>query len=144
MNHLFVAIQGFLIGTVALLSFGHAIVPNSSPTPAPKVDSIVRTGEYSYQGYTLKYLVNLPKDGGKVTGKFSGVCSGPIEGNYNAGPAQSVEGQTSVNCPFFQHFKVNYVAHLDLTKGLAYIDWQGNIPYNQGTGSFTFNFTPVN
>lgn len=119
--------------------------PTPIPTPAPK-NYIIRSGEYSYAGQTLKYTIHLPKNGGKLTGSFSGACNGPIEGTFDGGPAQVAEGEAEARCIFLLNKKLEakYVAHFDLEGGKAYVDWKGDIPYTSGQGSFTAEFEPVN
>lgn len=120
--------------------------PNPTPTPTISGDVIIRSGQYSYAGQTLKYTINLPKNGGPLSGEFSGACSGPITGTFDAGPAKAASGEATATCPVLlnQKLTATYIAHFDFEKGQAYIDWQGNIPYTKGQGSFTIGFEPVN
>lgn len=138
----------FIFGILISLSTAvSAILPvNQSTAISTHANMIIRSGEYSYSGQTLKYKVHIPKNGGKISGNLTGVCNGPIEGDYNSGPAKVVEGRAKATCPILLNKKlsVRYTAHLDLEKGKAYIDWQGDIPYTNGLGSFTFDFEPVN
>jgi hypothetical protein len=144
-------VQTFLIGAVTTLVVATSSLLPSSPVSQPQqqpiVDSsvIVRSGQYTYSGQTLKYLVNIPKKGGKITGNFTGVCNGPITGTFDAGPGQSGMGKATATCPILLNKKLEatYVAHFDFNAGKAYIDWVGDLPYTSGKGSFTFDFEPV-
>ncbi len=141
-------IKNFALAASAVMSVYFPAVAQNIDLPKPSLmpeNIITRSGQYTYSGQTLKFIVNIPKSGGEVSGKFNGVCSGPITGHYNSGPAQSIEGKASATCLILLNKKlsVNYIAHLNLEKGKAYIDWTGNLPYTPGKGSFTFDFEPV-
>lgn len=155
--HFFAPIQGLILSLVAALAIGNHNAPivsnidkniaSASASSSQTEDTFTRDGSYTSNGQTLKYTVTFPKNGGPISGKFSGVCSGPITGTYNPNPAQSIEdGKATATCLILLNRKltVTYIAHLDLKNGHAYIDWQGNIPYTKGQGSFTVNFAPVN
>jgi hypothetical protein len=120
-------------------------LPTPSPTPIfSDADYINRDGSYSYSGQTLKYVIHIPKKGGAVTGQFSEVCHGPITGTYNT-VAESVEGIAKATCPILLNKKLEafYTSHFDWSKGKAYINWSGDIPYTEGHGGFTMDFEPV-
>lgn len=145
-------LQNISLALSAVMAAYFPSTGNLLPTPAssPEVkqvqqDMITRTGSYTYSGLTLKYIINIPKNGGEVTGKFSGACNGPISGKYSAGLGQEVLGKASASCPILLNktYKVTYVAHLRLDEGKAFIDWTGDLPYTNGSGSFTFDFEPV-
>lgn len=149
--NIFEGVQHLVLGAAAVLSAyfstGNSITrPEINIQKETHANIVTRSGEYSYSGQTLKYTVNIPKDGGKVTGHFNGVCSGPIGGFYGGGLSKTVQGRASATCPILLSKKLtaSYTAHLDLENGKVYIDWQGDIPYTSGSGSFTINFEPVN
>jgi hypothetical protein len=140
------ALSGAFINQAADVSEINHDIASASASSTREEKLEIRSGQYTYNGQTLKYEVKIPVDGGKVVGKFSGVCSGPITGEYNAGPAKVIEGNATVICPILLNKKLSakYTAHLDLNTGVAYIDWVGNIPSTEGHGSFQMGFAPFN
>jgi|SRR3989344_96192 len=152
--NIFEGLSHFAIGIAAVFS---AYFPATSVLTEPQIfgisqkeihsNIITRTGEYTYNGQTLKYRVNIPLDGGNIEGNFSGVCHGTISGYYKGSPSYAIDnGEAKATCPILLNKKLTatYVTHLDLEKGKAYIDWKGDIPYTSGIGSFTVDFEPVN
>lgn len=154
MINLISGLQHISLSIAAVLAayFPAAISINSQPTLAPKSaieargNIITRSGQYSYSGQTLKYSVNIPKDGGEINGQFSGACHGPIKGYFKGAPSYAIDdGQAQAVCLILLNKKLSatYIAHLDLENGKAYIDWIGDIPYTPRKGSFTIEFEPV-
>ncbi|MBI2338392.1 hypothetical protein HYU95_04375 [Candidatus Daviesbacteria bacterium] len=150
MDNLFAGIKNFTLTVVAALTtiVPVAITPTPVPTPlpTPSENIVVRSGEYSYSGYTLKYTLNIPKKGGAVTGNLSGVCEGPITGNYDGKEGGKAAGEAQANCRiavFTYNLKATYDANLYLKQGKVDVNWAGEIPYTSNKGSFTVNFDPV-
>lgn len=154
MNNILLGLQHFALGTVAFLSTinpggiaNHK--PQVTPTPKPVINKniVSRSGQYSYSGYTLKYTVNVPKDGGEVTGSLDGVCKGPITGKFEGGEGGSVEGSAKASCgiSFITYdLEAKYNGKIYLKEGKIDLDWEGKIPYTKNQGSFTINFEPAN
>lgn len=149
MNNLLLGLKTLTLGIVAALSTTTpTLVPRVTPTPltTPAKNMVVRSGEYSYSGYTLKYTLRIPKDGGKVTGSFGGVCEGPITGQFDGKEGGKVIGEAKANCRiafFSYHLKAGYDANLYLEQGKVDVNWTGEIPYTSNKGSFSINFEPV-
>ena len=51
-----------------------------------------------YQHHTIDIMVNIPKDGGQVTGTVSGDCNGNITGQYDGKEGGSINGQVGIYC----------------------------------------------
>lgn len=126
------------------------VIPYPMPTPVGidnmKTDLVTRSGEYSYQGYTLKYSVTFPKNGGKVSGSLDGICKGDITGEYEGGEGGKATGQAKATCKvlFIKYdLKTDYDAYIYQGIGKIDVNWRGDIPYTPGKGSFTINFEPV-
>lgn len=149
MNNLLAGLKTLTLGLVAALTATTPTVfPKATPVPvpAPAKNIIVRSGEYSYSGYTLKYTLRIPKDGGKVTGNFSDACEGPITGNFDGKEGGKVTGEAQANCKivlFTYKLKANYEAKLYLNQGKVDVDWTGKMPYVGDQGSFTIYFEPA-
>ncbi|MBI3486189.1 hypothetical protein HY025_04615 [Candidatus Daviesbacteria bacterium] len=154
MFNLFNGFQKLSLSVVAALSSivasQPAVVakaPVKTPSPVATViqDTVTKSGEYNYSGQSIKYIVNFPKQAGKITGNLSGTCSGPIDGNFDGKEGGQIEGKVSASCQVAflkQDFVVNYSGKLYLKDGRADLNWQGNIPFTENHGSFTLNFSP--
>lgn len=154
MDNLILGIKGIVLGITTTLSavtstyFASPPSPTPAPTPVAQVqkDVVTRSGEYSYSGYTLKYSLNVPKNGGDINGQFSGVCNGPIIGKFAGGSGGNIEGSTQANCKvaiFSYNLKVTYTGKLYLKMGKVDINWAGQIPYTNNSGNLSINFEPV-
>lgn len=65
--------------------------------PEPE-GAVTATGTYEYKGYSVNITMNIPLEGGNVTGSVSGTCEGSIRGANGSG----VSGKFSGTCdPFF-------------------------------------------
>ncbi|MCL5784290.1 MAG: hypothetical protein M1142_02975 [Patescibacteria group bacterium] len=152
MNNFLLGIKNLTLGIVAALSVTTPTIfpkatPAPTPLPTPAKNVVVRTGEYSYQGHTLKYTLRIPKNGGPITGDFSDACEGPITGTFDGQEGGNVTGKAEANCKvvlFNYNLKATYNAKLYLKQGKVDINWEGKIPYVGDKGSFTINFEPVN
>lgn len=66
--------------------------------PEPE-GSVVATGSYTYKGNTVGVTMNIPLDGGAVTGFASDTCEGRVTGDYGRG---AINGSMAGACsPFF-------------------------------------------
>lgn len=151
MGDLFSNLKSFVLGITTLISTATspalpASTIQATPTPTPTVvqkDIVTRSGEYSYSNYTVRYEISVPEKGGPITGSVSGVCEGPITGNFTGGEGGNIEGQAEATCKvaiFSYNLKVNYTGKLYLKEGKVDVNWTGNIPYTQSSGSLTLNF----
>lgn len=152
MDNLLIGLKSLTLGIVAVLTTTTPIIslfPKADPTPLPTPvaeNTVERSGEYTYSGYTLRYTLRIPKDGGAVDGNFSGVCEGPITGSFDGKEGGKVTGEAKANCKiaFFSYkLKAAYDANLYLKLGKVDVNWTGEIPYTPNKGSFTMNFEPV-
>ena len=146
MNYLVEGLERFiLVSSAVLAAYFPAIAPNLPVQNEVQTDVIVRSGQYSYAGQTLKYMVNIPKNGGEINGKLTGACKGTITGFYKGAPSFAIDnGYAKARCPILlnKKFTVSYVAHISLYEGWAAIDWMGDLPSTNGKGSFTTYFEP--
>ena len=153
MNNFLEAVRNWIIGTTALLS---AAISAVSPTPAPSPSSlpqisnqenvVTRSGQYTHKGYTLGYTLSVPKEGGEFSGSFNGTCEGPITGQFEGGEGGKIEGEAEARCKvavFSYDLNATYKGKLYLNEGKAEINWEGEIPFTLGKGSFAVNFDPT-
>jgi len=60
------------------------------------------TGIYSFKGYSVNMTLNIPLEGGAVTGSVSGTCDGKIKGTFDGKNNGAISGKMSGTCdPFF-------------------------------------------
>ena len=70
--------------------------------PEPEPDGVVATGAYAYKGYSVTITMNIPLEGGAVTGSVSDTCDGTVKGTYNGQQNGVISGTLSGACsPFF-------------------------------------------
>lgn len=158
MDNLILGIKSVILGITATLSAVTSTYftppptppPAGGPSPAPlalvQKGMVERSGEYSYSGYSLKYTVRVNKNGGPITGEFSGACVGPISGKFSGGEGGNIEGSAQANCKvaiFSYNLKVSYTGKLYLKSGKVDLSWAGQIPYTQNFGNLSINFEPV-
>ena len=65
----------------------------------PEEGTVTATGVYTYKGYPVTIVFQIPLKGGAVTGSVSDTCEGGVQGNYAEG---RISGSMSGVCsPFF-------------------------------------------
>lgn len=156
MNDLILGVKYFVLGITTMISTVTTsvfVAPKATPTPTPSPTAqiqknlVVREGEYTYSGYSLKYSLSVPKNGGDINGNFSGVCEGPIIGYFAGGEGGDIKGSAQVDCKIAflsYNLKATYTGKLYLKQGKVDLNWEGEIPYTQNSGSLSINFEPVN
>lgn len=152
MDNFLSGIQQIGLGIAAFfttVTHSGSITPVVTPTPQPTFppNIITRSGKYDYQNYQLRYTLHIPKDGGAISGEVSGVCNGPILGDFDGKEGGIVKGVAQANCKiavFSYHLEGRYTGKLYLKQGKVDLDWVGQIPFTQNHGSFTVGFDPVN
>ena len=74
--------------------------------------AVVASGVYEWKGYTVNITMNIPLEGGTVTGVVSGTCDGKVTGTYNGQSNGVISGSMSGVCaPFF----INIPSSADFT-----------------------------
>lgn len=64
--------------------------------------TVVATGVYSYDKYSVTLKANIPLEGGAVTGIVSGTCEGMLKGTFNGQNNGQLSGTIAASCsPFF-------------------------------------------
>ena len=71
--------------------------PSEPTRPARNPTVIVANGNLSGGKYSVTISMNIPAEGGAVTGAFSGTCDGKITGTYNAGDG-TIAGKAFGSC----------------------------------------------
>lgn len=119
--------------------------PVNNPETVIQQNMVVRSGVITYSEQSVKYIINIPKNGGDVTGSVSGICNGSITGTYDGGEGGNISGTANPSCGVAfirQTFNISYNGQLYLKQGKADLNWEGDIPSTPGKGSYTFNFEP--
>lgn len=123
-------------------------------------DTIIISSTMTYGGYPnqgIRFNITMPKAGGDISGNFSGLCNGSINGYYNGGEgsinARYEGGKSnfilgrawgSCNIPFLDRaVDISYTGTMFPKDGKADIDWQSHSGVTgENSGSFTQNFIP--
>lgn len=122
---------------------------SKAPLDESKVseDKIINaSGEVQEYGQKVRYELSFHKKGGEVKGTIGGACNGPIDGNFDGKNAGLINGTITGNCQvgiFKQNINATYRGSVHLSTGIIDITWNGNVPFSNGSGSFTLNFTPI-
>lgn len=65
-------------------------------------DGVTAVGTYTYKDYPVTITMNIPLDGGDVTGTVSGTCDGRVKGTFSGKNNGVISGRLSGACsPFF-------------------------------------------
>lgn len=92
--------------------------------PASEEGTVTATGSYEHKGYSVNVTMNIPLEGGSVTGTVTGACDGKVKGTYNGG---TISGSMSGTCdPFF-------------VKLPASAEYSGSV--NKSAKTVTYSFT---
>ncbi len=68
----------------------------------PEAEGVVATGTYEYKGYPVNVSMNIPLEGGAVTGSVSATCDGTVKGTFSGQANGVISGTMSGACsPFF-------------------------------------------
>ncbi len=75
-----------------------------SEEPVPE-GAATATGNYTYQGHTVTFTLNIPLEGGAVTGSVSGTCDGSVQNaSFTGDDNGAISGKITGTCdPFFVH-----------------------------------------
>lgn len=148
LSNMIASIMAAVVGLASSVVPGIS-TPQATPTPTPNVviqeNMVIRSGEISYSGQSVKYSINIPKNGGDITGSISGVCTGDITGTYDGIEGGKVSGEANPSCGIAflrQTFNISYDGQLYLKQGKVDLNWEGNIPSTPGKGFFSYNFEP--
>ncbi len=72
-----------------------------TPEPEPE-GAVAATGTYTYKGNDVHITMNIPLEGGAVTGTVSGTCEGKVTANFSGQNNGVISGSLSGVCaPFF-------------------------------------------
>ena len=111
----FAELKAFIIGVlVTVISASpsvapRAVTPLSSPetTPQATVSPVANTedahninGTYTYWGQSIDYHLQIPKNGGTVTGNISGACEAKLAAEYSGGEGSLISGTAEGKCKF--------------------------------------------
>ena len=102
----------FLVGSNEAVGyyFGHCgdtdimdcLLGGLDEEPEPEEGTVVATGTYTYKGYSIDVTMNIPLEGGAVTGSVSGTCDGSVKGTFSGQKNGVISGTlTGVCSPFF-------------------------------------------
>lgn len=75
-------------------------------------EGVTATGVYSYKDYSVTVTMNIPLEGGSVTGSMSGTCAGPVKGNFSGQNNGVISGTITGGC---SPFVVNIPASADFS-----------------------------
>lgn len=73
---------------------------NPSPTPPVVKDDVVvkAAGPYEYKGHSISLTMDIPLQGGAVTGVVTGECNGKVNGTYDGKDQGVISGTITGYC----------------------------------------------
>lgn len=98
--------------------------PTATSTPSNK-EYVHGFGEMSIDGYSVKLEMDIPVDGGKVTGTLAGSCTGTLEGSFAANTS-SVLGTFKGVCQQFTAAGM-FEGEIDLTEKVGHGTYEGKV-----------------
>jgi len=123
--------------------------PTNTDQPTKTSDVIIISENMTWAGYpnlSIHYNITIPKNGGDISGNFSGLCNGSIGGRYNGSEGGSILGRAWGSCdiPFLDHaVDISYTGTVFPREGKMNIDWLSHSGVTgENNGSFTQNFIP--
>lgn len=79
-------------------------------------EGVTAVGTYTYKDYPVTITMNIPLDGGNVTGAVSGTCEGSVKGTFSGQNNGVISGRLAGTCsPFF----VNIPSSADFTGSVS-------------------------
>ncbi|MBI4137249.1 hypothetical protein HY469_04265 [Candidatus Roizmanbacteria bacterium] len=73
---------------------------NRTEEEAPE-GAVTATGPYSYKDYSVNITMNIPLEGGGVTGTMSGTCDGMVKGTFDGQNNGVISGRITGSCSPF-------------------------------------------
>jgi hypothetical protein len=112
---------------------------SSQHTEELEIETVTATGSIEVQGYQVNITMNIPLDGGGVTGSFFGDCSGQITGEYAGG----LQGKAFGSCnPFLVPIpaKASFTGSVNRELKTVPISGSGSAAGFSGSGSLTLQY----
>jgi hypothetical protein len=121
------------------------------PTISTTITTITAVGYYPISDSSnFKWILNVPKSGGPVSGSMEGACAGPITGYFNT-PDSNGEGKISggltgscqlvPSLPIQTDVKSSFEGIVYLKTGKIQLNYNTSTPISQ-TGQIELNFDP--
>lgn len=128
LGHLWVSTTSAIVG-VSLV-----IIPSITPIPVASnstttYQSYTIQGSYEYLNQQVNYSIKIPKNGGDITGKVTGICEGLVTGTYLQGRTPQVEGTVNAKCRMAfisQQASAKFSGKINDGEKKAYLDWVGD------------------
>lgn len=121
---------------------GECLKATPTPTPNPET-SVVAVGTFSAKGYGVTITMNVPLEGGAVSGSFSGDCQGKVSGTYNGHDNGIISGKAYGSCNPFSlpvPASATFTGNVNKSGETIDISGQGSAAGFSGSGSLTLTF----
>lgn len=78
-----------------------ATSPQATVSPAANTEDVYNiNGTYTYWGQSIDYHLQIPKNGGAITGNISGACGADLVAKYSGGEGGQISGTAEGKCKF--------------------------------------------
>jgi len=98
------------------------------------------SGEFKGETHSVDITMNIPLEGGAVTGSFSGDCDGSITGTYAGGDNGAISGSGSGKCAFVIPASGNFSGSVNKASKTVNINGSGSALGITKSGSMTLSW----
>lgn len=110
----------------------------------PEEGSVTATGvisrEYKGENRSVTVSLNIPLEGGAVTGSFTGDCDGNITGTYAGGESGAISGKGSGSCAFIIPASGSFSGVVNKSAKTVPVSGTGSAAGISGEGSLTLTY----
>lgn len=103
-------------------------------------NTVEAKGSFSYKNYGINLYLTIPLEGGAVTGRFEGDCSGSIKANYDGKEGGVISGDGRGSCALVLPASGSFSGTVNQQTKTVPISGSGNAAGISGEGSLTLSF----
>ncbi len=119
------------------------IYPTPTPVPGQTYTPLTATGSFQKDKYGVSISLTFPKEGGSVTGSFSGDCNGTIRGAYDGETTGMIRGKAVGSCSPFSipvPASADFTGTVNMATKSIPITGTGSAMGFSGSGNVTLSF----
>ena len=98
------------------------------------------SGEYGGENRSVTFTMNIPLEGGAVSGSFSGDCDGTIKGTFAGGDSGAISGTGKGSCAFVIPASGSFSGSVNQSAKTVPISGSGSAAGFSGSGSLTLTY----
>ena len=98
------------------------------------------SGEFGGQQHSVTFTMNIPLEGGAVSGSFSGDCDGSIKGSFSGGNGGAISGTGKGSCAWVFPASGSFSGSVNTTSKTVPVSGTGSAAGQSGSGSLTLTY----